>query len=77
MSATGIRLRTVAMLEAKTEFDGALVLEDGSRIPLRAVVVWMTPPDHRGFVPSELGLELKNVPEAYLAALARLFAEVD
>jgi len=75
MSAAGLRVLSVAVLEPKSEVEGTLVLEDGDRIPLKAKVIWATPPDHKALVLAEMGLELQNVPETYLRALARLFAE--
>jgi hypothetical protein len=75
LSAAGMRIQSVAVLEPRTEVEGKLVLDDGTIIPLKGVVVWSTPPDHRAFVLAEVGLELQAVPEQYLAALTRLFAE--
>ena len=75
LSAAGMRIQSVAVLEPKTEVEGTLVLDDGVRIPLKGVVIWSTPPDHRAYVLAEIGLELQAVPESYLAALATLFAE--
>lgn len=75
ISAAGLRVRSVVLVEEKTELEGTLILEGGERIHLRGKVVWASPPDHRGFLPAEFGLVLKTVPEAYLRALARLFAD--
>jgi hypothetical protein len=76
MSAGGLRIRSVALLQPDAEIEGTLVLSD-STILLKGVVAWMIPPDHAGFIPAEIGIELSDVPEAYLSALAGLFADQD
>jgi|SRR5579871_916049 len=75
LSAAGMRIQSVVVLQPKTEVEGSLVLEDGSTIPLKGMVVWATPPDHRAFVLAEVGIELQSVPDVYLQALTKLFAE--
>ena len=77
LSATGLRIQCVAILEAETEIKGALELPDGRNIPLSAVVVWTTASENAGLLPSEVGLELIDPPPAYHAALAKLFADAD
>lgn len=75
LSAVGMRVRSLVLLAPMTVVDGALLLEDGCRIPLQAEVVWSRPPDHTTYVPAEMGLELLAPSEMYLRALAELFAE--
>ena len=75
LSAAGIRVRSLVTLPPLTIVEGTLVLPDGTPVPLRAEVVWSTPPDHALAVPAEMGLELIDAPPEYLAGLAALFAE--
>ncbi|MHB8872929.1 MAG: PilZ domain-containing protein [Myxococcaceae bacterium] len=75
LSATGLRIQCLALLTPQSVIEGTLVIDEKTSIRLKGVVVWTSPPDHRGFVPAEFGLELTEVPEVYLRALARLFAE--
>lgn len=75
LSAVGMRLRSVAVLQPRSEITGQLVLKDGRRITLSAVVVWTTSPENAGYAPGEVGLELSSVPDEYLTALAELFAD--
>ncbi len=75
LSAVGMRIQSLVLLPPQTVVEGELVLSDGATLPLRGEVVWSTPPDHVNYVPAELGLELIDVSDAYLNALARLFAE--
>lgn len=74
LSLTGMRLQSVVELHRLKQIEGELVLPDERRIPLRGRVVWSTPPDHRAFIPAELGLELLEVPDEYAAAVAEMFA---
>jgi hypothetical protein len=75
LSAVGLRIRSIAILTPRSDLEGKLVLEDGTAIPLKVTVVWMTPPDHARNVLSEIGLALREVPENYRQALAGLFAD--
>jgi hypothetical protein len=75
LSATGLRIQCLALLTPQAIIEGTLVVDAKTSVKLRGVVVWTSPPDHRGFVPAEFGLELLEVPQAYLDALAGLFAE--
>jgi hypothetical protein len=75
LSAVGMRIQSLVLLPPQTVVEGELVLPDGERLALKGEVVWSNPPDHRNYLPAELGLELVDVPDAYLSALARLFAE--
>jgi hypothetical protein len=77
LSATGLRIRCVAVLEAGLQFDGALELPGGERLKLPVRVVWTRPPDHAGYVPGEVGFELIEPPVEYHQAVARLFADSD
>jgi hypothetical protein len=73
-SATGLKVRSVAVLPKESEFEGELVYED-QRIPLWVVVVWVEPADLELGLPAQMGLQLRQVPEAYLELLARIFAD--
>ncbi len=75
LSAVGMRIQSLVLLPPQTLVEGELQLEDGKTIALKGEVVWSAPPDHRNYVPAEIGLELMDVPQAYLDALASLFAE--
>lgn len=75
LSATGLRIQCVAVLEARAEINGELEFPDGASVPLNAVVVWTTANDNAGLLPSEVGLELIDPPPAYHVALAKLFAD--
>ncbi len=75
LSATGLRIQCLALLAPKSVIEGTLVIDESLSIKLKGVVVWTSPPDHRGFVPAEFGLELTEAPEEYFATLARLFAD--
>jgi hypothetical protein len=74
LSATGIRMRSLAVLERETEVAGTLVLPDGRKIALTGMVVWTSPPNYAAYMPAEIGLQLTNVPADYLEAVADLFA---
>ena len=75
LSAVGMRLKSIAVLEKGTVVEGKLLVPDEEPIPLKGEVIWLSPPDHGNFVPAEMGLELVEVPDAYLKVLARLFAD--
>ncbi len=75
LSATGLRLQTVAVLQPNLLIEGKLIIDESRQIPLKGTVIWTSPPDHRGFVPAELGLQLIDPPAEYLQALAQLFAD--
>lgn len=75
LSATGLRIQCLALLTPQSVIEGTLVVDEHTQVKLKGVVVWTSPPDHRGFVPAEFGLELLEVPQSYLDALAGLFAE--
>ena len=75
LSATGLRIQCLALLTPQAVIEGTLVIDEQTSIKLKGVVVWTSPPDHQGFVPAEFGLELLDVSEAYLNALAGLFAD--
>jgi PilZ domain len=75
LSATGIRVRTVAVIPRTTDLEGTLILPNGEQVALHGRVVWATPPDHLRKVPGEIGIELRDVPERYFSALARFFAD--
>lgn len=77
LSATGLRLQSIAVLEKDTLIEGELELGEGERLTLKCEVVWANPPDHAGFVPAEMGLAILNPPPEYIDALARLFAHTE
>jgi len=74
ISATGMRVRTLAVLPTGLELETRLRLEDGSMMPLRAVVVWAASPEEAGPGQHEFGLELVNPSQDFLEVLAHLFA---
>ncbi len=75
LSATGLQLRTMAVLEKDLELEGELLTDDGRKIPLVGTVVWSTPPDFAGYQLAQVGIELRSVPEEYLQELAAYFAD--
>lgn len=75
LSATGLRIRTLAILPKHTEVEATLVLPDGQHLRLNGKVKWFSAPDHARGVQAELGLQLRDVPDAYLQALARILSE--
>ncbi len=77
LSATGLRVRCLAVLQQGAEVDGKLVLPDGGEVQLKATVVWTSPPDHSIQMLGEVGLQLVEPPPEYHRALAELFASDD
>jgi hypothetical protein len=75
LSATGLRVRSVAVIPRDTELEGTLLLPGGESVPIVGTVVWSRPPDHLRSVPAEFGLQLSDVPETYFSALAQFFAD--
>jgi hypothetical protein len=75
LSATGMRVRTLAVVPTGTELGAQLQLEDGTLVPVRFAVVWTARPEEAGPEENELGLEMLDVSQAYLDAVALLFAE--
>lgn len=75
LSATGLRIQSVAVLARDMVIDGALDLGDGRRIALRGKVVWTTPPDHANYVLAQTGIEFTDVPTQYLETIGSLFAD--
>jgi hypothetical protein len=76
LSANGIRIQCILLLEKDTEVTGTLVLPDGKSVELTGTVVWTAPPVYADYtVPGEVGLELTEVSPEYLSVLANLFAE--
>jgi hypothetical protein len=74
VSAIGLRVRSLAVLEVNHELDATLILPDERRLPVRGAVAWVDPPLIEG-TPGEFGLVLSNVSDDYLEALAGFFAE--
>ncbi len=77
LSATGLRVRCLAVLQQGTEVEGKLILPDESELSLKATVVWTSPPDHSIQMLGEVGLQLVEPPPEYHRALAELFASDD
>ena len=75
LSATGMRVRSVAVIPRNTELEGTLILPDGEPVQIVGTVVWARPPDHLHSVPAEFGVRLNDVPDTYFSALVRLFAD--
>ena len=75
LSAVGMRLRSLVMLNPTTLVEGSLVISESERITLKGEVVWNSPPDHENFVLAEVGVQLLDAPQEYLEALARFFAD--
>ncbi len=75
LSATGLRIQSIVVLEKNAVIEGSLVLLDGRQLKLKGKVVWIRPPDHLASVPAEIGLELVDIPEEYLGELSNLFAD--
>lgn len=74
LSATGLRIQSIAVLPRDLQLEGELELEHGERLKLRCEVVWSVPPDHAGYVPAEVGVVLIEPPARYLELLVSLFA---
>lgn len=77
LSATGMRVRSLAMVLQNAELEGTLVLPSGDELKLKGTVVWATPPDHSIRMLGEFGLQLVDPPPEYHEALAELFASED
>lgn len=75
LSAVGMRVQSLLVLPEGAELEGVLLLPGGEQLPVKGEVVWTLAPDHVNRVPAEMGLELLDVSEAYLKALAGLFAD--
>lgn len=75
LSATGMRVRTLAVIPRNTELEGKLILPTGDVVDLRGTVVWSRPPDHARNIPAEFGMQLREVPESYFSALVGFFAD--
>ena len=74
ISATGMKIRGLALLPKGQTLDGHLVLSDGRKVPTRVIVVWATPPDPSALALAEAGLEIVPPATEYLAAVAEIFA---
>lgn len=77
LSATGLRIQCILVLDPHLKLDGTLLLPDGQKLALKGEVMWTTPPDHVAYLPAEIGLQLIDPPAEYHAMLARLFAEAE
>jgi hypothetical protein len=75
LSATGMRVRSVAVIPRDTELEGTLILPNGDKVDIVGTVVWSRPPDHLHSIPAEFGVQLRDVPDTYFSALVRLFAD--
>ena len=77
LSATGLRVQSIAVLNVDTQLEGELEMEEDRRVKLKCEVIWANPPDHAGFVPAEMGLALIDPPAEYIELLVKLFAHVE
>ena len=75
LSATGLRIRTLAIIPRHTELEGSLELPDGRKVAVKGTVMWFTPPDHARGIAAEMGVQLKDASAEYLALVAAFFAE--
>lgn len=75
VSATGMRISTLAVLQPGLEIVLELPLEEELTIPLRARVVWAEPPEPARQKLGTAGLALLEPPSEYLNWVATLFAE--
>lgn len=74
LSATGMRIRTMALIPEETVLE--VVLETGGRrIAVRAAVIWSEPPSFDVGELGEMGLQLVEASEEYLQLAAELFAD--
>lgn len=73
LSATGLRVRTMALLAVDSVLD-AVVDPEGRAIGVSATVVWAEPPNFKLGVLGEIGLQLEEPSQAYLELIADLFA---
>ena len=74
ISATGMCIRSMLSLSPQSLVEGTLSFGNGRVVSLKAIVKWSTPRDYERAKPAEMGLELLEIPEEYLAGLAELFA---
>jgi hypothetical protein len=75
LSAAGMRIRSLAQLEAQSTIEGQLILGDGRSIAVRGIVTWTQAATLPGFDRAEMGLQLVDVSDEYLNAVAELFAQ--
>ena len=73
LSATGMRVRTMALLPMDSVIEAVLEPE-GRAIPVAGTIVWAEPPNFKLGVLGEIGLQLSEPPQAYLELIADLFA---
>ena len=69
-----MRVRTVALFAVDSIVEAAIEFE-GRRIPVRASVIWVEPPNFDIGSLGEIGLQLADVSEDYLRLAAELFAD--
>ncbi len=74
VSATGMRITTLAVLQPGIELSLELPLEGDRSIPLRARVVWAEPPEPARQKLGSAGLDLISPPAEYLTWVAGVFA---
>ncbi|MGI5862210.1 MAG: PilZ domain-containing protein [Myxococcales bacterium] len=74
LSTTGMRVRSIAMLEPGKLIDATLEIR-GREVPIKALVVWADPPEFDIGAAGEIGLALEQVSQDYLDQLALLFAD--
>jgi hypothetical protein len=74
LSATGLRIRTLAVLGQEDVLEGTLEAK-GRSAPVKAVVVWFEPGDYTiGLLP-EAGLQVVDPSAEYLDLVASVFAD--
>ena len=74
LSANGLRIRTMALLEPEIVLD-AVIEHAGREFAVRASVIWSDPPNYELGVLGEFGLQLIEPTEQYLKLAAELFAD--
>lgn len=77
LSATGMRVRSLALFDIDAQVDATLVMPDERRLRVSGRVAWRTAPVFELGTPGEFGLALMDPPAEYVAALATLFADAD
>ena len=73
IAALGMRIRCQGLLAVGSQIEAAIEAE-GRVIPFKAEVVWRHAPDFTREFPGDMGLVIREPPQAYLDLVARLFA---
>jgi len=69
-----MRVRTMAVFQPEAQID-ASIERGGRKVTIKAVVIWMDPPNFDLGQLGEMGLQLSDVSEEYLRLVSDLFAE--